>query len=191
MNITHILLGRTWFFNNKTQSDEEANTHVFKHKGLKVTLLPLKPPIFPAKQPLSKSDSRILPIWKFEDESKEQGVVHALVPKEFKEPCSKKEVSPPTEINSLHHDFKYFIPDELPNELPPMRDIQHAIDLLPGFLLPNLLAYQMSHAKHAELRRQVEDLLRKGYIRKSMSPCAVPTLLTLKKDGSWRMHVDS
>ena len=103
------------------------------------------------------------PIWKFEEESKEQGVVYALVPKEFKETCSKKEVSPPTKIKSLHHDFKYLIPDELPNELPPMRDIQHAIDLLPGFSLPKLPAYQMSNAKHAELRRQVEDL-RKGCI---------------------------
>ena len=88
-------------------------------------------------------------------------------------------------------DFKDVVPDELPYDLPLMRNIQHAIDLVPGATLPNLPHYRMNPTEHLELQRQVKDLLKKGIVRESLSPCVVPALLAPKKDGTWRMCIDS
>ena len=79
---------------------------------------------------------------------------------------------------------------ELTESLPPDRQIQHFIDLIPEASLPNLPHYRLNPAQGAELQRQVEDLLRRGLIRDSHSPCVVPALLAPKKDGTWRLCVD-
>ena len=70
----------------------------------------------------------------------------------------------PTEVQLLLKEFGDVFPEELPNELPPMRDVQHAIDLVPGATLPNLPHYRLNPIEHDELRRQIEDLMKKGFL---------------------------
>ena len=47
-----------------------------------------------------------------------------------------------------------------------------------------------SPSKHAEIERQVDDLLQRGVIKKSSSPWSSPVVLVTKKDGSQRFCVD-
>ncbi|XP_039688557.1 uncharacterized protein [Medicago truncatula] len=86
-------------------------------------------------------------------------------------------------------DYEDVFPIELPIGLPPIRGIEHQIDLIPGAPLPNKAAYRCNPEETKELQRQIEELISMGYVRESMSPCAVPTLLVPKKDGSWRIVV--
>jgi hypothetical protein len=87
-------------------------------------------------------------------------------------------------------EFDDVFPENIPNGLPPLRGIEHQIDLVPGASIPNRPAYKTNLEETKELQRQVDELMMKGYIRESMSPCAVPVLLVPKKDGTWRMCVD-
>ncbi|XP_058006768.1 uncharacterized protein LOC131182136 [Hevea brasiliensis] len=96
----------------------------------------------------------------------------------------------PSDALSLIQEYEDVFPNELPPGLPPIRGIEHQIDLVPGAQIPNRPAYRTNPKETKELQRQVEELMEKGYVRESMSPCAVPVLLVPKKDGSYRMCVD-
>ncbi|KAL0313327.1 UNVERIFIED_CONTAM: Retrovirus-related Pol polyprotein from transposon gypsy [Sesamum radiatum] len=85
------------------------------------------------------------------------------------------------------------VPYTLPSPrkgLPPIRGIEHQIDFMPGASLPNRPAYRTNPEESKEIQRQIQEWMTKGYVRESLSPCAVPVLLVPKKDGTWRMCVD-
>jgi hypothetical protein len=56
--------------------------------------------------------------------------------------------------------------------------------------IPNRPTYRSNTEESKELQQQVEELMSKGYIHESMSPCTVPVLLVPKKDKTLRMCVD-
>lgn len=181
MDACHLLLGRPWEYDRNTNHNGRTNTYSFLFDGVKITLMPNKP-----KELASKPTGTLLTLSQFEDELEQGGEVFVLIGKEV---AGDSEI--PEAMIPLLKEYSDVFPDELPDGLPPLRDIQHHIDLEPGSQLPNRPHYRMSPVEHEELRRQVEELVSKGHVRESMSPCAVPALLTPKKDGTWRMCVDS
>jgi len=63
--------------------------------------------------------------------------------------------------------------------------------LIPGAILPNKSAYNLTSKGNEEIREKVQEILDKGLIRESLIPRVVPTVLTPNKDGVWRMCTDS
>ena len=84
-------------------------------------------------------------------------------------------------------------PDVFPEEihgLPPVREIDFTIELVPGTAPISKAPYRMAPAKLKELKVQLQDLLDKGFMRPSVSPWGAPVLFVKKKDGSMRMCID-
>ena len=86
-------------------------------------------------------------------------------------------------------DFPDVFPEELPG-LPPQREIEFAIDVVPGATPASVTPYRMAPLELKELKLQLQELLDKGFIRPSVSPWGAPVLFVKKKDGTLRLCVD-
>ncbi|KAJ0621132.1 putative nucleotidyltransferase, Ribonuclease H [Helianthus annuus] len=86
-------------------------------------------------------------------------------------------------------EFPQMFPDDLPG-LPPSRDIDFRIDLIPGANPIAKAPYRLTPSEMRELSNQLQELLEKGFIHPSTSPWGVPVLFVKKKDGSFRICID-
>jgi len=80
-------------------------------------------------------------------------------------------------------------PEDLP-VLPPDREVEFMIDVFSGTAPISKAPYRMALVKLAEVKKQIQDLFSKRFIRPSTSPWRAPTLLVKKKDGSQRLCID-
>nr|AAX92958.1 retrotransposon protein, putative, Ty3-gypsy sub-class [Oryza sativa Japonica Group]ABA92829.1 retrotransposon protein, putative, Ty3-gypsy subclass [Oryza sativa Japonica Group] len=85
--------------------------------------------------------------------------------------------------------FPDVFPEDLPG-MPPDRDIEFIIDLIPGTAPISKRPYRMPVNELEELKKQIRELQEKGFVRPSSSPWGAPVLFVKKKDGSMRMCVD-
>ncbi|CAA0810222.1 Unknown protein, partial [Striga hermonthica] len=86
-------------------------------------------------------------------------------------------------------EFVDVFPDELQGG-PPNRQVEFSIDLIPGAGPVFKAPYRMAPKEMQELKTQIQELLRLGFIRPSVSPWGAPVLFVKKKDGSMRMCID-
>ncbi|KAJ7979122.1 Transposon Ty3-I Gag-Pol polyprotein [Quillaja saponaria] len=193
MDASHVL-SKPWQYDVNAMHKGIDNVYLFTWNGHKIAM---RPTIETQELPkTSKVESKTLVSivkikGEFEMTAKEVKEVLAVVVKEVLLDKEEDDSEVPREVQPLLEDFSNLIQSDLPDELSPMRDIQHHIDLVPGAKLFDLTRYRMNPRKSEVLREKIVELQKKCLICESMSPWAVPALLTPKKDGSWRMRVDS
>ncbi|GJV14351.1 putative reverse transcriptase domain-containing protein [Tanacetum coccineum] len=90
---------------------------------------------------------------------------------------------------SIVRDFPEVFPEELTG-LPPTRQVEFQIDLMPGAAPVARAPYRLAPYEMKELSEQLQELSDKGFIRPSSSPWGAPVLFVKKKDGSFRMCID-
>ena len=198
MEAGHILLGRPWQSDRKVIHDGFTNRHTLVLKDRNITLLPMTPQeVYKDQIHLQRKDPRLVKqpnlFIKTKEVKKSLLSTQPILLFVFKEALTSLTNHVPvlpSKMTELLQDYKDVFPEENPSVLPPVRGIEHQIDFIPGATLPNRPAYRTNPAETKELQRQVDELMAKGHIKESMSPCAVPVLLVPKKDGSWRMCVD-
>ena len=86
-------------------------------------------------------------------------------------------------------EFPDVFPDDI-SGLPPDREVEFTIDLIPGTEPISIPPYRMAPAELRELKAQLEELLSKGFFRLSISPWGALVLFMKKKDGSLRLCID-
>ncbi|GJY32485.1 putative reverse transcriptase domain-containing protein [Tanacetum coccineum] len=86
-------------------------------------------------------------------------------------------------------DFPEVFPEDLPG-LPPTRQVEFQIDLVPGVAPVARAPYRLAPSEMKELSEQLKELSDKGFIRPSSSPWGAPVLFVKKKDGSFWMCID-
>ncbi|XP_074314284.1 uncharacterized protein LOC141649493 [Silene latifolia] len=183
MSACHILLGRPWQFDRKVEHEGRSNVYIVTKGKAKYHLNPLSSS---KKKKPSVKGSLFLEASEIEDALTHGDPTYVLLVRELPSEDSNKAA-----VQELSDEFGDVFPDELPNGLPPKRGIEHQIDLIPGDSLPNKPAYRCNPEEAKELQRQVQELIDRGYVQESLSPCAAPALLVPKKDGTWRMCIDS
>ena len=82
------------------------------------------------------------------------------------------------------------VSEYIPKGIPPTRDHDHAIHLIPRSVPPNIRPYKYPYGQKSEIEHMVEEMLEDGIIRPSQSSYFAPVVMVHKKEGSWRcVHI--
>ncbi|XP_010523241.1 PREDICTED: uncharacterized protein LOC104801624 [Tarenaya hassleriana] len=139
MQAGHILLGRPWQFDREVIHDGRVNQYSFVHNKRKVVLAPLSPSqvhemqLKLAKESESKKANFYLTASQVGKAIRQEQNVLLLVFKDLMSIRTETSHDSPS-ISRLLEQFKDIFPDEIPAGLPPIRGIEHQIDLVPGHL---------------------------------------------------------
>jgi hypothetical protein len=103
--------------------------------------------------------------------------------------CAFAMIELPLKKIPLVCEYADVLSDELPG-MPPDRDIEFTIELQPGMTPISKRPYRMPPTELAELKKQLQELLDKGFICPCTSPWGCPALFVKKKDESLMLCID-
>jgi hypothetical protein len=95
-------------------------------------------------------------------------------------------------LETLLKDYEDVVPSDPDFQFPfpPERNLDFEIKMIPHDKIPSKVVYKMSPLEQEELRKQLDELIARGFIRPSQSPYGSPVLFVKKKNGQMRMCVD-
>ncbi|KAJ9541044.1 hypothetical protein OSB04_027550 [Centaurea solstitialis] len=169
-----IILGIDWLYKHRVTIDCESKKVIFGD---------IYAPEYVFQGVSPKKGTRVISTIKDEAITRQERERFLAALQEPKEVCLKLEDIP------VVNEFLEVFPDELPG-VPPEREVEFTIDLVPGAAPISKAPYRMAPAEMKELKEQLEDLLSRGFIRPSVSPWGAPVLFVKKKDGSMRLCID-
>lgn len=174
-----IILGCDWIFHHSplTLNLQTRELTIFKDGCKQMTL-----------QDISVPSSNFIVSAVHMDKLLTHDVIGAVLYNQSLECSAVLVTSPPPVISSLLQQFNDVFAE--PTTLPPFRECDHTIPLLPGAKPVNVRPYRLPHHKKNALEELVQQLLTSQTIQPSMSPYSSPAILVKKKDGTWRLCVD-
>jgi hypothetical protein len=199
MQACSLLLGRPWEFDTDVVHRGRTNKYTLMHKGKKITLLPLTPnEIVQCDKVIAQttkresenqhdqtappSSSNAIKLKSCAMLATRSDLVvpptvdvpfHALVCRQVLFSLDDITTPLPHATTNLLQECKDVFPAKIPPGLPPLRGIEHQINLIPGATLPNRATYRTNPEETKKIEQQVQELLDHGYVRENLSPCVV------------------
>lgn len=178
-----LILGKPWLTRMNPHIDWEKNIVSFTYRGKHIVLS--SPPTDP-----SSVSAKLLSHMQLKKSLRKNAQLFLVHVKEVDADNDVPAPSLPPGMQSLLDEYQDVFPDDLPHGLPPIRGVEHKIDITPGSSPPAKGTIPLSPAELDELKKQLTTLTEHGFIRPSKSPYGAPVLFVKKKSGELRMCVD-
>ncbi|XP_074265909.1 uncharacterized protein LOC141588362 [Silene latifolia] len=162
MDACHILLGRLWQFDRDVLHRGRCNEYELRYKGKRIMLKPLSPQNnrVAATNTVPKAGMSLL-IGERDVERAIDGGERAFLLVAKENSSSNVVLQEHGRIDKLLVELSDVLPDDLPAGLPPIRGIEHQIDLIPGSSPPNKAAYLCTLEETKELQKQKDEMVYK------------------------------